>query len=299
MQNTFMPPAIVVAAVLLIGLFCDSPASWASFHDYLEIKAENAKIEENYRDWLERRRKHQRIIDTSSHSKISRWRTHLQAVHFGDERQGLQRLNTMVNEDVVYRDDYSHFHVRDYWSEPDIVLEEGGDCEDIALLKAASLLRLNWPAERMQLLVGYLTDMHLTIVNEAVDVLLDWVDGDALLITETAHILSQLATSSGRMVIDRHDASLAIQEMHRAVGAQIPLIDETVRHIANDVRLLTVVCHLLEHAQPPADSVDSQEMRTLLELSGVIARSNNTYRIKSTAWEYLLSSAEVALRSRS
>ena len=157
-QNTFMPPAIVVAAVLLIGLFCDSPASWASFHDYLEIKAENAKIEENYRDWLERSRKHQRIIDTSSHSKISRWRTHLQAVHFGDERQGLQRLNTMVNEDIVYRDDYSHFHVRDYWSEPDIVLEEGGDCEDIALLKAASLLRLNWPAERMQLLVGYLTE---------------------------------------------------------------------------------------------------------------------------------------------
>ena len=143
-------------------------------------------------------------------------------------------------------------------------------------------------AESRRLLVGYLTDMHLTIVNEAVDVLLDWVDGDALLITETAHILSQLATSSGRMVIDRHDASLAIQEMHRAVGAQIPLIDETVRHIANDVRLLTVVCHLLEHAQPPADSVDSQEMRTLLELSGVIARSNNTYRIKSTAWEYLL-----------
>jgi predicted transglutaminase-like cysteine proteinase len=39
-----------------------------------------------------------------------------------------------------------------------VVLQEGGDSEDIALLKAASLLRLDWPADHMQLLVGYLIE---------------------------------------------------------------------------------------------------------------------------------------------
>lgn len=132
------------------------------------------------------------------------------------------------------------------------------------------------------------SDTQLTMAGDVVDTLFDWTDGDPILILEAVSILSHLASISGRTVIDTNDVLSAIQEMHRAVGVQTVLIDETVRHIANDVRLLTVVRRLLEHSQPPVDSVDSQEMRTLLELSGVVARRNNVYRIKSAAWEDLL-----------
>ncbi len=142
--------------------------------------------------------------------------------------------------------------------------------------------------ESRRLLAACLAAPQLTITDDAAGTLLAWLDGDPLLITEAATILGQLATIHGRAIIDRDDASAAIQEMGRAIGAQTPLIDEAVRHITNDVRLLTVVRRLLEHAQPTADSVDSQEMRTLLELSGVVARRRNTYHIKSAAWEYLL-----------
>ena len=72
--------------------------------------------------------------------------------------EGLHKLNNLINGDVVYRDDYSHFHQKDFWADPVTTLEEGGDCEDIALLKAASLHRLKWPSKRMHLLFGYLME---------------------------------------------------------------------------------------------------------------------------------------------
>lgn len=143
-------------------------------------------------------------------------------------------------------------------------------------------------AESRRLLDAYLAETQRTISDDAFIILREWVMGDALLITEAARILRQLAASSGRMVVDRNDASAAIEQMRRAVGAECPLIDESVRHISNDTRVLTVVRRLLEHAQPSPDSIDHQGMRTLLDLSGVVHRHGGVYDIKSLAWKHLL-----------
>lgn len=143
-------------------------------------------------------------------------------------------------------------------------------------------------AESRRLLDAYLAETQRTITDDAFSVVREWVMGDALLITEAARILRQLAASSGRMVIDRNDAATAIEQMRRAVGAECPLIDESIRHISNDTRVLTVVRRLLEHKQPKSDSVDNQEMRTLLDLSGVVHRHDGGYEIKSLAWMHLL-----------
>lgn len=148
---------LLMAGILLFFSMAGNAVA-SSFHDYLEVRVENRKIEDRLRDWMERVEEHREALETSDHRQISRWREQLQQVHFQDERAGLLRLNAMINGDVAYRDDYSHFLKADYWADPETVLEEGGDCEDIALLKAASLQRLNWPVERMQLLVGYLIE---------------------------------------------------------------------------------------------------------------------------------------------
>jgi predicted transglutaminase-like cysteine proteinase len=148
----------VLLAGFLLNFSIGGNAGASSFHDYLEVRVENRKIEDRLRDWAERTKEHGRALETSDHHKISKWREQLHQVHFRDERAGLLRLNAMINGDVDYRDDYSHYHKADYWADPQTVLEEGGDCEDIALLKAASLRRLNWPIERLQLLVGYLIE---------------------------------------------------------------------------------------------------------------------------------------------
>ena len=147
---------IVLLLFLTGNLFQNAVASTS--HDYLEIRIENDRIMATMKDWIKRSQKHRQLLELSDHATIASWRNQLQEVHLANELEGLQHLNTMINEDIVYRSDYSHYHKKDYWAEPDIVLEEGGDCEDIALLKAASLLRLNWPIDKMQLLVGYLIE---------------------------------------------------------------------------------------------------------------------------------------------
>jgi predicted transglutaminase-like cysteine proteinase len=147
----------ILFLLLSIGGFQQTGTASLS-HDYQEIRIENQRIMATMQDWLKRSKTRQHLLEHSDHAVIASWRQQLQDVHFNNELEGLQKLNTLINEDVGYRDDYSHYHKKDYWAEPDLVLEEGGDCEDIALLKAASLLRLQWPAARMQLLIGYLIE---------------------------------------------------------------------------------------------------------------------------------------------
>jgi predicted transglutaminase-like cysteine proteinase len=150
---------IVLVLLAVLSFFFAVSTSWASVdHDYKEIRIENERIMATMRDWIRRTNLHKGHLENSTHKAIASWREQLQEIHFDNEYQGLLRLNAAINSDVSYRDDYSHYHQKDYWAEPDVVLEEGGDCEDIALLKAASLLRLKWPPERMQLLVGYLVE---------------------------------------------------------------------------------------------------------------------------------------------
>jgi predicted transglutaminase-like cysteine proteinase len=152
--------AITVLTIFLsfLPIFHARQGFASETNNYREIRIENVQIEATLQNWIERAGSHWNKLSTSNHKKIVLWRNQLEEIDLTNEYQALQKLNTMINEDVMYRDDYSHYYIKDYWAEPDVTLEEGGDCEDIALLKAASLLRLKWPAARMQLLVGYLIE---------------------------------------------------------------------------------------------------------------------------------------------
>lgn len=159
MSQLLQSPFATIVTLAVWSFSISSDFGWAAIdHDYKEIRIENERIMATMRDWMRRAQSHQGNLERSTHKTIVSWREQLQEVHFENEYHGLSLLNLLINRDVVYRDDYSHYHRKDYWAEPDVVLEEGGDCEDIALLKAASLLRLKWPAHRMQLLVGYLVE---------------------------------------------------------------------------------------------------------------------------------------------
>ena len=125
---------------------------------YEEIRLHNAKIEARLADWSKRARLHADSMATSSNPRIARWREQLVSLDFNDEAAALKQLNRLINEDVTYVDDYHHYHKADYWAAPETTITEGGDCEDIALLKAATLKRFDWPDERMHLLVGFLIE---------------------------------------------------------------------------------------------------------------------------------------------
>jgi predicted transglutaminase-like cysteine proteinase len=136
----------------------DRPATANVVELYEEIRIHNAEIEARLSDWSKRARLHADQMTTSGHPKLVKWREQLALLDFGEEVSALKELNLFINQDINYIDDYHHFHKSDYWADPETALIEGGDCEDIALVKASVLKRFDWPRDRMHLLVGILTE---------------------------------------------------------------------------------------------------------------------------------------------
>ena len=65
-------------------------------------------------------------------------------------------VSNVVNAAATYVEDYRSGRGRDQWASPIEFLERGGDCEDFALTKAATLYSLGWPPDSTYLLVGEL-----------------------------------------------------------------------------------------------------------------------------------------------
>ncbi len=149
-----------VLLILTLSITCSAVlfVNADTSHNYTEIYIHNDKIEARLKDWTNRSKEHAVELEKSDHPKIQEWRHQMASIDLSDELMELKKLNTLINNDVRYVDDYTHFHKKDFWATPITAIEEGGDCEDIALLKAASLSRLKWPPGRMHLLVGFLTE---------------------------------------------------------------------------------------------------------------------------------------------
>lgn len=80
----------------------------------------------------------------------------LQAQQATSDLQRLQIVQQAVFNLVRYREDRDLYNQEDYWATPNETLRHlAGDCEDVAILKMALLLRLGVPAEQMFLTVGY------------------------------------------------------------------------------------------------------------------------------------------------
>jgi predicted transglutaminase-like cysteine proteinase len=94
-------------------------------------------------------------LETSLEPHVKTWRDKLDGTKGLSELQQLERVNVQVNGEVVYITDYDHWNRVDRWGYPYEALVEGGDCEDIAMLKMESLLHLGWAQENFAILVGY------------------------------------------------------------------------------------------------------------------------------------------------
>lgn len=147
-----------VIVVFLAWVLSINPLSASVPELYEEIRIHNAKIESRLSNWSNRARLHADHMNISNNQKIITWREQLIDLDFHDEVAGLKKLNRLINGDINYSDDYHHFHKADYWADPETTITEGGDCEDIALVKAATLHRFDWPSDKMHLLVGFLTE---------------------------------------------------------------------------------------------------------------------------------------------
>lgn len=66
----------------------------------------------------------------------------------------LDEVNRRINR-VTYVSDYNNWKKTDYWATPDEFFARGGDCEDFAIAKFATLEAAGFAADTMRLVVLY------------------------------------------------------------------------------------------------------------------------------------------------
>lgn len=108
-------------------------------------------------NWLKRSRPEMDTLVKSITPSVRHWRDTINALDFeGNAFEAVSRLNSLTNNLVTYKDDYRNYNKSDFWATPVQTIKEGGDCEDIALLKAVGLFLNGWPKEDLHLVIGYI-----------------------------------------------------------------------------------------------------------------------------------------------
>ncbi len=85
--------------------------------------------------------------------RLQAWQTLLAELPDTPELQKLQQVNRFFNAHIRYAEDAELWNVSDHWAPLKETLELGaGDCEDFALAKYFTLLRLGFAEEKLRLL---------------------------------------------------------------------------------------------------------------------------------------------------
>jgi predicted transglutaminase-like cysteine proteinase len=92
------------------------------------------------------------LADAQSATRLASWQLLLESARGEDDRALLERVNRFVNRSVSFVSDQQTWGQQDYWATPTQTLERGlGDCEDFAIAKYFSLVRMGVPSEKLRL----------------------------------------------------------------------------------------------------------------------------------------------------
>lgn len=116
------------------------------------------------------------MSDSRNRSVVDRWMNELQPMAGLPLDAMAQRVNAMMNA-RPYIGDNRNWGQSDYWATPVEFLTRGGDCEDYAIAKYASLRALGVPEERLRIAI-----VHDEVKDMPHAVLIVYTDGAALIL---------------------------------------------------------------------------------------------------------------------
>ena len=149
-------------------------------HGYQEIfhaeyPSPMKKIQARLQDWMMDADDEMENILHSRNPKIAAWRQKVLAIPTDNPLEMIRQINIITNHSVTYIDDYNHYQ-KDLWGSPVKTLTEGGDCEDIALLKYVALYLKEWDKDNpdnINLLVGLINYNNASVPHADLEVDVD------------------------------------------------------------------------------------------------------------------------------
>lgn len=88
----------------------------------------------------------------SSSPRVMMWKASLQDLKNRPVREQVEGVNDLFNQ-VTYIEDQDNYNKSDYWATPIEFLSRGGDCEDFAIAKYASLRALGFSADQLRIAI--------------------------------------------------------------------------------------------------------------------------------------------------
>ena len=94
----------------------------------------------------------QQMKEDSGSQVVQNWKTHLQGLRGKSAHEQIEGVNSYMNG-IRYIEDMENYHKSDYWATPIEFLSRGGDCEDYAIAKYASLRALGFSSDQMRIAI--------------------------------------------------------------------------------------------------------------------------------------------------
>ncbi len=92
------------------------------------------------------------MVTQSSSPRVQVWKTEIQSLKKLSVRDQVAGVNEYINS-VRYIEDNRNYGKSDYWATPIEFFSKGGDCEDFAIAKFASLRALGFSADQMRIAI--------------------------------------------------------------------------------------------------------------------------------------------------
>lgn len=143
----------------------------------LELKTTKHRFQKDWRDLLARvddeRALYERCGEEGGNcpAKLRQWRRLIDDLQGLPKSEQLTRLTRSLNRMVPYTEDPAAFGKKDHWATPVEFFQNGGDCEDYAIIKFLSLLELGFSND--QLRVAIVKDKRRRLMHAVTTVALD------------------------------------------------------------------------------------------------------------------------------
>lgn len=145
-----------------LRLFCLlGTALWLLLAGAIPVISEPGSITLTARMLDSAERKH----GTKARERLEAWQKLIATARGQSEAEKLRLANNFFNQ-VPFVSDAEHWNVNDYWATPtEMLVTNGGDCEDFAIGKYFTLLALGVPMEKLK--ITYVKARNWNPVNQA------------------------------------------------------------------------------------------------------------------------------------
>jgi predicted transglutaminase-like cysteine proteinase len=138
-----------------------------------EVKSTNISA---FTKWTSAMARFDDQMKKGSSPAVQKWKSHLSSLQHLSQNEKIEQVNSYINS-VRYIEDSQNYRKSDYWATPAEFLVRGGDCEDFAIAKYASLRALGFSPDQMRIAI-----VQDTIKNIPHAILIVYTDNGAVVL---------------------------------------------------------------------------------------------------------------------